>query len=1348
MDSLDHMLTDPLELGPCGDGHGARIMEDCLLGDTRVSLPEDLLEDPEIFFEVVSLSTWQEVLSDSQRAHLQQFLPHVPEDSAEQQNQLLLALFRGENFRFGNPLHIAQKLFRDGHFNPEVVKYRQLCFKSQYKRYLSSQQQYFHRLLKQILASRSDLLEMARRSGPALSFRQKRPSPSRTPEEREWRTQQRYLKVLREVKEECGDTALSSDEEATWDLRETFSFEDLSSWLPSSPARSPSPAVPLRVVPTLSTTDMKTADKIELGDSDLKIMLKKHHEKRKHQPDHPDLLTGDLTLNDIMTRVNAGRKGSLAALYDLAVLKKKVKEKEERKKKKIKVIKSEAEDLAEPLSGTEGIPPLSQAPSPLAVPAIKEEPLEDLKPCLGINEISSSFFSLLLEILLLEGQSSLPVLEERVLDWQSSPASSLNSWFSAAPNWAELVLPALQYLAGESRAVPSSFSPFVEFKEKTQQWKLLGQSQDNEKELAALFQLWLETKDQALCKQENEDSSDATTPVPRVTDYVVRPSTGEEKRVFQEQERYRYSQPHKAFTFRMHGFESVVGPVKGVFDKETSLNKAREHSLLRSDRPAYVTILSLVRDAAARLPNGEGTRAEICELLKDSQFLAPDVTSTQVNTVVSGALDRLHYEKDPCVKYDIGRKLWIYLHRDRSEEEFERIHQAQAAAAKARKALQQKPKPSSKVKSSSKESSLKALSSGPSEQSQMSLSDSSMPPTPVTPVTPTTPALPATPISPPPVQAVSKSGPTTVPEPAKSSSGVLLVSSPTMPQLGTMLSPAASQTPPTSQAAARVVSHSGSAGLPQVRVVAQPGLPAVTQQSAGPAQTLPPIPAGPQIRVPATATQTKVMPQTVMATVPVKAQTATATVQRPGAGQTGLTVTSLPATTSPASKPATSSPGSSAPSASTAAVIQNVSGQNIIKQVAITGQLGVKPQTGSSIPLTATNFRIQGKDVLRLPPSSITTDAKGQTVLRITPDMMATLAKSQVTTVKLTQDLFGTGGGTAGKGISATLHVTSNPVHATDSPAKASSASAPASTPTGTTVVKVTPDLKPAEGSGSAFRLMPALGVSVAEQKGKSTVASSEAKPAATIRIVQGLGVMPPKAGQTITVAAHAKPGSSVASGSGTVHTSAVSLPSMNAAVSKTVAVASGAASTPISIATGAPTVRQVPVSTTVVSTSQAGKLPTRITVPLSVISQPMKGKSVVTAPIIKGNLGANLSGLGRNIILTTMPAGTKLIAGNKPVSFLTAQQLQQLQQQGQATQVRPGRTVGPTGFSPCLCCLCPPGEPVCKLLTRRSLCEQVRIQTVPASHLQQGTASNSSKAVSTVVVTTAPSPKQAPEQQ
>lgn len=61
-----------------------------------------------------------------------------------------------------------------------------------------------------------------------------------------------------EPKRPLGQSPLPGSK-AMLDLQGNFSFEDLSSWLPSSPARSPSPAVPLRVVPTLSTTDMKTA---------------------------------------------------------------------------------------------------------------------------------------------------------------------------------------------------------------------------------------------------------------------------------------------------------------------------------------------------------------------------------------------------------------------------------------------------------------------------------------------------------------------------------------------------------------------------------------------------------------------------------------------------------------------------------------------------------------------------------------------------------------------------------------------------------------------------------------------------------------------------------------------------------------------------------------------------------------------------------------------------------------------------------------------------------------------------------------------------------------------------------
>lgn len=147
----------------------------------------------------------------------------------------------------------------------------------------------------------------------------------------------------------------------------------------------------------------------------------------------------------------------------------------------------------------------------------------------------------------------------------------------------------------------------------------------------------------------------------------------------------------------------------------------------------------------------------------------------------------------------------------------------------------------------------------------------------------------------------------------------------------------------------------------------------------------------------------------------------------------------------------------------------------------------------------------------------------------------------------------------------------------------------------------------------------------------------------------------------------------------------------------------------------------------------------------------PNSGPEIIFRPVTTSLLFFlhSLSGLGRNIILTTMPAGTKLIAGNKPVSFLTAQQLQQLQQQGQTTQVSSTMhcwLCKASLFFPC--CLFSTDVPICSMLTRHSLCKQVRIQTVPASHLQQGTASGSSKAVSTVVVTTAPSPKQAPEQQ
>nr|XP_029526277.1 nuclear factor related to kappa-B-binding protein-like isoform X4 [Oncorhynchus nerka] len=1008
---------------------------------------------------------------------------------------------------------------------------------------------------------------------------------------------------------------------------------------------------------------MKTTAKPELGEKDMRAMLRRHREKRRLQPDHPDLMTSDIHLGDLMSRVDVGRKGAMMALFGLARPKRKMRRKKMRRKK-MRRIKVESEDPCQALMPSEApalsldIPAaLPDTPVP-PLPSVKEEPLGEVQnsPVMA-EEIAVTFFNLLENILRLEGLASTAMLEEKVQQWQTSPASSLNSRFSSASCWSEMVLPALYFLAGETKvgmmALPSGFTPCVAFKESSQQWKWIGPSENGEKDLSALCQLWVDSKGLVVVKAEFDKLSEMTSPTPRAswTDYVVRASTGDERHIFQVQEQQRYDQPHKAFTFRMHGFESQVGPVKGVFDKEMSLNKAREHTLLRSDRPAYVTILSLVRDAAARLPNGEGTRAEICELLKDSQFLAPDVTSAQVNMVVSGALDRLHYEKDPCVKYDIVRKLWNYLHRDRGQEEFEKIHQAQAAAAKARKTLQQKPKLASKP-SGSKEGGGKT--SGGLEASHMG---GPMSPTPSTLGTPKSPLAPV-------ATTPTKTG---IPDLVKTGPGVLLVSPPPIPQLGTLLSssqcgPQVSQ-PATSQHSARVVGHQ-SGSPPRVRVV--------SAQTARGQQAMLVHQTPRQIRVPVTV-GVKGITQTV-ASFPLRTLSFGSPIQGQAArGQTTLSMSGL--TTAQ-----TGFPGSPAHHTASPAVLQGVTSQNVIQQVAITGQMGVKAQGGAAISKPATDLRIQDKDVLRLPPYSITTDSKGQTVLRITPEMMATLTKSPVTTTKLNPDMLGTA---TTKSISATLHLT---------PPQHSSPCSPASS--GGVLTN--------KASAGTTTLLKAAGDAMAEQKDRtfSTVSSSDSKSGTPIRIMPRLGVIPQKWGQAITV--------TTTTCSKPVSTGAATVPKATSGVAVAEGVTIGpSASGSLTLGTATATVHQVPVTATVVST-QPRKLPARIPVPLSVLCQPLKSKSRMTTPILKGNISTNISSLGRNIILTTMPAGTKLIAGNKPVRFVTEHQLQQLQQQGQATQVR--------------------------------------IQTVPALQLQQLSAAGSPKSVSAAVVTTAPSPKRTPD--
>ena len=146
---------------------------------------------------------------------------------------------------------------------------------------------------------------------------------------------------------------------------------------------------------------------------------------------------------------------------------------------------------------------------------------------------------------------------------------------------------------------------------------------------------------------------------------TIKPRTKEEIQNFRKQEKLRYQKPFQPWEYTLsNGNIAIVAP---LFSNTKSLiSKARDHELLKTERPPYITLLALVRDAAARLEDGVGTRLDICDLLKDSQYINENIADNRINSIVSGALDRLHYQKDPCVKYDSHHKLWIYLHRNRN----------------------------------------------------------------------------------------------------------------------------------------------------------------------------------------------------------------------------------------------------------------------------------------------------------------------------------------------------------------------------------------------------------------------------------------------------------------------------------------------------------------------------------------------------------------------------------------------------------------------------------------------------------------------------------------------------------
>ncbi|CAB0000893.1 unnamed protein product [Nesidiocoris tenuis] len=322
---------------------------------------------------------------------------------------------------------------------------------------------------------------------------------------------------------------------------------------------------------------------------------------------------------------------------------------------------------------------------PVDIDETPHHEMEEIKPHPELTQdVHACFFSLIRDILLSTPHHRIEIseLEKQVKAWASSPIGPLNPWYS--PQLENQLSSAVLFLAGDpTDSLPEEYVPYMEWKSQEGAYQWIGAGRDSDHHLTLLCNLWLERG------AERSTTSTVTTTVATTTSTVttsstgsqaiimpelpprgpaVRPTSPRKKELFRHQEKERYETPQKAFAYSYGGNDCTVGPVRSM-QAGSNASKARGHTLLVEDRPKHITIFELVRDAVARCPNSQGTRADIVTLLKDSQYLLENAPEPVLSSAVSSALDRLHYEHDPIVKYDTKRKIWMYLHKGRSLEE-------------------------------------------------------------------------------------------------------------------------------------------------------------------------------------------------------------------------------------------------------------------------------------------------------------------------------------------------------------------------------------------------------------------------------------------------------------------------------------------------------------------------------------------------------------------------------------------------------------------------------------------------------------------------------------------------------
>lgn len=194
-----------------------------------------------------------------------------------------------------------------------------------------------------------------------------------------------------------------------------------------------------------------------------------------------------------------------------------------------------------------------------------------------MQETHANFLSLIRDIICStsDHRMNMKTLEERLKTWQENPISPLNDWYSFSDNWVGVLQSAVNFLSGNLQELPEDFVPYIEYKQHLDVYQWIGAGRDTDAHLTPLAQYWLEHRNEVKhsitakplsspvkpptqqIQQQLEEidvevvDRSQTPPPPRCpTNWTVRKADNEEIKSFREQERRRYDNPHKAFTYR------------------------------------------------------------------------------------------------------------------------------------------------------------------------------------------------------------------------------------------------------------------------------------------------------------------------------------------------------------------------------------------------------------------------------------------------------------------------------------------------------------------------------------------------------------------------------------------------------------------------------------------------------------------------------------------------------------------------------------------------------------------------------------------------------------------------------